>query len=116
VWEGGKVKILKCGAGVGRKQKGPYRSEDATKGKTETVYVGIAVGVMLHRGWGGVVGIVVRLVGGMGVRGEERMDGSAGRIGPMGRSRVENTILTIILKGESTLLGRGWQRRGGNKK
>jgi hypothetical protein len=80
--------------------RGTFRGKDATKGKTETVYVGIAVGVLLHRGWGGVVGVVVRLVGGMGVvRGEERMDGSAGRIGPMGRSRVGNTKLTITLKG-----------------
>jgi hypothetical protein len=46
----------------------------------------------------------------------ELEDGSAGRIGPMGRSRVENTMLTITLKYESTLLGRGWQRRGGNER
>jgi len=34
----------------GKKEKGPHRSEDATEGKTETVYVGIAVGVVIHRG------------------------------------------------------------------
>ena len=44
------------------KGRSPYRGEDGTEGKTETMYVGIAVGIVLHRGWRGVVGDVVRLV------------------------------------------------------
>jgi hypothetical protein len=55
------------------KGRGPYRGKDATKGKTETMYVGIAVGVVLHRGWGGVVGDVLRLV--EQTASEERMKG-----------------------------------------
>lgn len=37
-----------------------FRGNDATEDKTETMYVGIAVGVMLHRGCGRVVRDVVR--------------------------------------------------------
>lgn len=43
-------------------RKGSYRGYDATEDKTETMYVGIAVSVVLHRGLGGVFGDVVRLV------------------------------------------------------
>lgn len=41
------------------KRGDPYRGKDATEGKAETMYVGIAVGIVLHRGWGGVVRDVV---------------------------------------------------------
>jgi hypothetical protein len=64
--------------------KEPYRGKDATKGKTETMYVGIAMGVVLHRGLGGVVGDVVRLVEPR-ASSEERTKGWNGRrIGSMG--------------------------------
>jgi hypothetical protein len=56
----------------GRKKRGPYRGKDTTEGKTETMYVGIAVGIVLHRGRGGVVRDVVRLVE---QRTSERMKG-----------------------------------------
>jgi len=47
-----------CGVAT---ERGSYRGYNATEDKTETMYVGIEVGIVLHRGWGGVVGDVVRL-------------------------------------------------------
>jgi len=37
-----------------------FRGDYATEDKTETMYVGIAVGIVLHGGCGGLVGDVVR--------------------------------------------------------
>ena len=110
-WEGGWVNIWTCGVGVGGKRRGPYRGKDATEGKTETMYVSIAVGVVLHRGRGGVVGVVVRLVEQRGS--EERMEGWNGATDWLdGRSRVEKTMLTIILRGESR---RYWVKKRGEQ-
>jgi hypothetical protein len=101
--------ILARERGKGKKS---YRGEDATEDEAETVDVSFVVRVMLHGGWRGRVGGVVRLRGAMGVRG--RMGGLSWRIGSMGGSGIENRMLTIILKGWSTLLGRGMveERRG----
>ena len=78
--------------------RSPYRGNDATEDKTETMYVGIAVGIVLHRGRGGVVRDVVRLVEQRAS--EERMKGWNGTTEWLdGRSRVKKTILTIILRG-----------------
>jgi len=43
-----------------RGRRWTLRGKDATEDKTETMYVGIAMSVVLHRGLGGVVGDVVR--------------------------------------------------------
>jgi len=92
------------------KGKRSYRGEDTTEDKAETVDVSIMVGVMLHGGgWRGRVGNVVRLGGALCVRG--RMGGLARWIGSMRGSEIENMMLTIILKGWSTLLGEGMVER-----
>ena len=91
--------FLRVGRGTGQeldmwrrsgrgKEKGPYRGDYATEDKTETMYVGIAVGIVLHRGRGGVVRDVVRLVEQRAS--EERMIGWNGAMDWLdGRSRVE---------------------------
>ena len=50
--DGSKFDVAWAWEGKGRD---PYRGNDATKDKTETMYVGIMVGVVLHGRWGGVV-------------------------------------------------------------
>jgi hypothetical protein len=82
----------------GREKKGdPYRGKDATEDKTETMYVGIAVSIVLHRGLGGVVGTVVRLVEQRAS--EETMKGwNGGTDWFDGGSRVKKTMPTIILR------------------
>ena len=66
MWEMGWVKIWTiwtCSVGGEGKRRGTYRGNDATEDKTKAIYVGIAVGVVLHSRWGGVVRDVLRLVG-----------------------------------------------------
>ena len=70
------------------KGRGSYRGKNATESKTETMYVSIAVGVVLHRGLRGVVGDVVRL----GVKGsqKERINGTTEWLDRGATSRKDN--------------------------
>ena len=70
------------------KGRGSYRGKNATEGKTETMNVGIAVGVVFHRGLGGVVGDVVRLGGQRGL--DERIKGTMEWLDRGATSRKDN--------------------------
>ena len=113
VERGGWVKMWKFGAGVEEvvQGRGYYRGRDGDHGR-EHHDASHAPRRM--------AGKARRRCATRGRKGSQRMNRwiGAGGLGSMRRSQVENKRLTIILKGWSTLLGRGWVRRarGGTRK